>query len=215
MEKDTESRRKDRVIKKRNGEQSTGTKNGTLPTFLALSSFLETTVSLPAGGFLKLSCPFGSWSQETDFWPNWALLLPYDFQPEVPTPAPQVASSSTVTTQWVFCMKEQEMFSSFRYRMLCVVWYRAALKNQSCPGETSFSVDSWTHRHKETGGVSTRLGRSHSPNGTTERGIEGLVACSQTSQKSLPYRDFTFSYLHSGHLCHLLTQAPEMKFLLH
>lgn len=48
VEKNTKSRRKDWVIKRRNG-----TKNGTLPTFLAPSSFIENAVSLPRERCLK------------------------------------------------------------------------------------------------------------------------------------------------------------------
>lgn len=48
VEKDTESRRKDWVIKKK-----IGTKVGTLPIYLALSSFLESAIFLPGERFLK------------------------------------------------------------------------------------------------------------------------------------------------------------------
>lgn len=90
---------------------------------------------------------------------------------------------------------------------------------QGCSKESGLSWGNFllsqfmdTQKQSDLRGYS--ISRSRYPNGTTDRGIECLVVCSQTSQMTphILHRvdiDLTFSYLRSGHLCHLLSLRPR------
>ena len=213
VEKDTESKRKAWVIKKRNG-----TKIGTLPIFLALSSFLESAISLPGERFLE---------DVLSFW----QLKPRDrFLTQL--------SSSTVlglpvlgTQAWL--PSGHQFHGDYTTGVLCqrtgnvqvfqvpdTAWGMVqGYPKELAPSWGNVLLSGFMHTQNQIAWkVNGRFGRWHPPNGThtTECGTEDLAVCPPTYQTTLPRHKCFISvpvFLDTCITC--LPSPPQIEFLLH